>query len=160
MKTLHVYLWTALLSVLPISELRGAIPFALYQGVPWYLAWPFAAVCNALVAPLCWLFLSTLNRLFLKIAWYRRFFDRFIARARGKLHESVEKWGWLGIALFVGVPLPVTGAWTGTIGAWVLGLSRRRTMLAVLLGVCMAGAIVTAVVLFGVGAFSFFVKKV
>lgn len=181
--------WTALLAILPISELRGAIPLAMARGIPWYIAYPFAAAMNALVAPVCWIFLSTLHRLFIRLAepapdnsgqnseqsskqghstpgrksffaWYKRFFDSFVERARKKLHRGVEKWGWLGIALFVAVPLPITGAWTGTLGAWVLGLSKRKTMLAVILGVIAAGAVVTAVVLLGIQALDLFVKKI
>jgi uncharacterized membrane protein len=151
--------WTIVLSLMPISELRGAIPFAVAQGVDWPLAYAVAVGVNALVAPLCWIFLSTAHKLFLRISWYRSFFDRFVEKARGKVHEGVEKWGWLGVAVFVAVPLPVTGAWTGTIGAWVLGLSKRKTMAAIVLGVACAGAIVTAVVLLGVGALELFIKR-
>ncbi|MDR3342107.1 MAG: small multi-drug export protein [Treponema sp.] len=151
-------LWTALLSFLPISELRGGIPFAIAQGISWYYAYPFAAALNALVAPACWLFLSTLHKLFLKLGWYRDFFDRFVERARVKLRGGVEKWGWLGVAAFVAIPLPVTGAWTGTLGAWVLGISKRRTMVAVILGVVTAGAIVTTVTVLGIKALGFFIK--
>lgn len=150
---------TALLSFLPISELRGAIPFAVTNGIPWYWAYLFAVGLNALVAPVCWVFLSTLHKLFLKMAWYDRFFSRFVERARVKLHRGVEKWGWLGIAAFVAIPLPMTGAWTGTLGAWVLGLSKRRTLLAVILGVAAAGAIVTAIVVLGINAARIFVKE-
>jgi len=154
-----IYLWTALLSLLPISELRGGIPYAMANSIPWYIAWPFAAAVNALVAPLCWLFLSTVHRLFhSSFAWYRKIFDNFVERAREKLHKNVEKWGTLGVALFVAIPLPVTGAWTGTLGAWVLGLSKRKTLLAVILGVIIAGAIVTAVMLLGLSALQIFVK--
>jgi uncharacterized membrane protein len=160
MNTLTILLWTAFLSFLPISELRGGIPFALAKGIPWYWAYPFAAGINVLAAPACWLFLSTLHRLFLKMAWYQALFGRFVERARGKLKKGVEKWGWLGVAAFVAVPLPVTGAWTGTLGAWVLGLPRRRTLPAVILGVAVAGALVTAAALLGIQAFSLFVKKV
>ena len=155
-----VYFWTAFLSILPVSELRGAIPFALANAVPWYLAYPAAAFLNALVAPVCWVFLSTLHGLFLKMSWYKKLFGQIIERARIKLHGNVERWGWLGIAVFVAIPLPFTGAWTGTLGAWVLGLSKRRTMLAVCLGVIAAGAIVTAVVLLGLQALNVFIKEV
>jgi uncharacterized membrane protein len=157
---LSVWLLTALLSFLPISELRGAIPFAVTNGIPWYWAYLFAVGLNALVAPVCWVFLSTLHKLFLKMAWYDRFFSRFVERARVKLHRGVEKWGWLGIAAFVAIPLPMTGAWTGTLGAWVLGLSKRRTLLAVILGVAAAGAIVTAIVVLGINAARIFVKEI
>ena len=153
------YLWTAMLSLLPISELRGGIPYAMANGIPWFVAWPFAAAVNALVAPLCWLFLSTIHRLFYgSFAWYIKIFDRFVERAREKLRKDVEKWGALGIAVFVGIPLPITGAWTGTLGAWVLGLSKRKTLFAVILGVIIAGAIVTTVMLLGLSAFHIFVK--
>ncbi|MDR0624358.1 MAG: small multi-drug export protein [Treponema sp.] len=155
-----VWGWTALLSFLPVSELRGAIPFAITQGIPWYAAYPYAAALNALVAPVCWVFLSTLHRLFLKLAWYEKFFNRFVGRAREKLRGGVEKWGWLGVAAFVAIPLPVTGAWTGTLGAWMLGISRRKTLAAVILGVAAAGAIVTGVMLLGIGALNVFVKRI
>jgi uncharacterized membrane protein len=158
--TLVVWALTALLSFLPISELRGAIPFAVANGIPWYWAYPFAAGLNAMVAPICWIFLSTLHKLFLKMAWYERFFDHFVERARAKLHRGVEKWGWFGIAVFVAIPFPLTGAWTGTLGAWVLGLSKRQTLPAVILGVAVSGAIVTAVVVLGLSAASIFIKTI
>ncbi|MDR1986218.1 MAG: small multi-drug export protein [Treponema sp.] len=159
MNTPSILVWTALLSFLPISELRGGIPFAIASGLPWYWAYPFAVAINALVAPACWLFLSTLHKCLLVMAWYRNFFDRFVERARLKLHKGVRKWGWLGIAAFVAIPLPVTGAWTGTLGAWVLGISKGKTMIAVILGVMTAGAIVTVVLTLGLHAFSLFIKK-
>jgi uncharacterized membrane protein len=159
MSTLTVLFWTALLSFLPISELRGGIPFALAMGMPWYWAYPFAAAVNALAAPACWIFLSTLHRIFLKTAWYRRIFERFVGRARERLRSGVERWGWLGVAVFVAAPLPVTGAWTGTLGAWVLGLDKGRTLGAVILGVAVAGAVVTSAVLLGLGALGIFIKN-
>jgi len=161
-----VLIITAILSFMPISELRGAIPFAIANNIQWYLAYPFAVILNALVAPVCWIFLATVHKLFYGatpekgIRWYKNFFDRFIEKARNKLSAKVEKWGWLGIAVFVAIPLPITGAWTGTLGAWVLGISKRRTMAAVILGVIIAGVIVTAVVIFGIEAAALFIKKI
>jgi uncharacterized membrane protein len=159
MQTPFIFLWTAVLSFLPISELRGGIPFAIVYGIPWYIAYPFCAVLNALVAPVCWIFLGTLHKLFLKMAWYQNLFDRFVESARLKLHSGVEKWGWFGVALFVAIPFPVTGAWTGTLGSWVLGLSKRKTMLAVVIGVLISGAIVTAVMTLGIQGLQIFLNK-
>jgi len=150
---------------MPISELRGAIPFAVAHGIPWYWAASFAVICNILVAPVCWLFLATVHRLLYGtepekgIHWYKNIFDKLIERARKKLSAGFEKWGWLGIAVFVGIPFPLTGAWTGTLGAWVLGVSRRRTMLAVIIGVIISGTIVTVVVQLGIEGFNIFVNK-
>ena len=174
-----IWLWTAVLSLLPISELRGGIPYAMANSIPWYIAWPYAVTVNAFVAPLCWLFLSTVHRLFYGAAtgrkthtagseepaihggfsWYRTIFDRFVERAREKMRGSIEKWGAFGVTVFVAIPLPITGAWTGTIGAWVLGLSKRKTLFAVCLGVIIAGAIVTAVMYLGLSALHIFIKK-
>ena len=164
MSVFKILFFTAVLSFMPISELRGAIPFAIANGIPWYWAYLFSAFINAMVAPACWIFLATLHKLLYGtrpekgLPWYKKIFDRFVERARKKLSIGVEKWGWLGIAVFVAIPLPLTGAWTGTLGAWILGVSKRRTMLAVILGVCVAGAVVSAVVILGIEALRLFVK--
>jgi uncharacterized membrane protein len=163
--TLGVFFRTAFWAFLPISELRGAIPFAAANGVPWFVAYPFAAAVNVLVAPVCWIFLSTLHRLLYGEAgggflWYRNLFDRLVGRARDKLRGGIERWGWLGVALFIAIPLPFTGAWTGTLGAWALGVSRRKTLAAVLLGVAAAGAVVTAATMLGIRVFDIFIKRV
>jgi len=161
-----ILLITAFLSFMPISELRGAIPYAILYGIPWYWAYLFCVVLNALVAPVCWIFLATVHKLLYGeseekgFRWYKNFFNHIVEKARNKLSVSLEKWGWIGIALFVAIPLPITGAWTGTLGAWILGVSRKRTMVAVILGVVIAGAIVTAIVVFGIEAANFFIKKV
>jgi uncharacterized membrane protein len=165
MSTAAFLFLTAILSFMPVSELRGAIPFAVANGIPWYWAMPFAVICNILVAPVCWIFLATVHRLFYGtepekgISWYKNLFDKLIERARKKLSAGFEKWGWLGIAIFVGIPFPLTGAWTGTLGAWVLGVSRKRTMLAVIIGVIISGTIVTAVVLGVVKGFNIFINE-
>ena len=165
MSTALILIITAFLSFMPISELRGAIPFAVANNIPWYWAYPFAVIINALIAPACWIFLATVHKLLYgaepEKGWrfYKNFFDRFVERARQRLSAGVEKWGWLGIAVFVAIPLPITGAWTGTLGAWILGISKKRTMLAVIIGVITSGVIVTTVTVLGIEAFHLFVKK-
>lgn len=151
---------SAILSLTPISELRGAIPYAVAAGMPLVAAALWCVAWNALAAPLAYLFLATFHKLFYRWEPYRNFFDRFVEKARGKVHASVEKYGYLGLAVFVGVPLPVTGAWTGTLGAWILGMDRKKSILAIVLGVAAAGLIVSLVVGLGVGALSIFVKRV
>ncbi len=151
---------SALLSLLPVSELRGAIPYAVASGMPIAVAALWCVAWNALAGPIALLFLATVHRLLYRWAWYRGIFDRFVAKARAKVHEKVEKYGYLGLAVFVGIPLPVTGAWTGALGAWILGMERKKAVLAIALGVLVAGIIVSLVVGLGVGALSLFLKKV
>ena len=91
---------------------------------------------------------------------YRRFFDSFIEKARTKVGASLEKHGTWGLTLFVAIPLPVTGAITGTFGAWVLGMRKRQLFPAILAGVAIAGIIVSIIAYYGIEAFSLFTKQV
>lgn len=153
-------LLTVALSLLPISELRGAIPFAVLRGVDLVPAALIGVAANAAVPAIAYLFLSTLHKIFYRIEAYRRFFDRFVEKARGKVHASVQKYGYWGLLLFVAIPLPVTGAWTGTLGAWILGMERRKSILAIIGGVVVAGIVVTVLVaVMGAGAKSIFFKS-
>lgn len=153
-------LGTVGLALLPISELRGAIPFAVARGMPILEAFFIAVACNALVAPLAFIFLETFHKLFYRWKFYAGLFDRFVERSRHKVHAQVERYGYLGIMIFVAVPLPITGAWTGTLGAWILGLGRRKTIIAVAGGVIISGIIVSVIVGFGVEALGFLIKHV
>jgi uncharacterized membrane protein len=158
--TIHDYLIAGLLSLAPISELRGAIPFALTRGASPLFAYIYCVGLNALVAPIVYLFLSSLHRLFLRMKWYTTLFNRVVERTRKKIDAKVARYEYLGITLFVAIPLPITGAWTGTLGAWLLGLHRGKTILHVLLGVAISGAIVLTVSHFGLEALSIFTKQV
>lgn len=156
----RILLRAILLGVLPISELRGALPYAFFNGTPMLASFLIAVLSNILIVPIVWLFLSTLNKLLLKAPLYRRFFEFTIKRAREKVSDKFSRYGYLGLMLFVGVPLPATGAWTGTIGAWVLGLDRKKTFIFVSLGVIISGIIVATLLTLGVGLNSIFMKSV
>lgn len=155
-----VYLLTILLSLLPISELRGAIPYAYLNGVPLWLSALISIVTNACVSIIAFLFFETINKLLLKWSFYNRLFEKTVERARRKVGEKVSKYGLLGLMLFVAIPLPITGAWTGTIGAWVMGLHRKKSILFITLGVLIAGTIVSLVVLTGAGIGKLFIKEI
>ena len=155
---ISVIFWTVLLALVPISELRGAIPYALYHGMGVVPAFLLCVIVNSLVSPLLLLFISTLHKLLSRWSWYARAFDRFVERARRKVHDPVEKYGYWGLAVFVAIPFPLTGAWTGALGAWVLGMNPRKSFLAITAGVVAAGIVVTAVAFFGIRALSFLIK--
>lgn len=138
----------ALLSLLPISELRGSMPLGYFSfDWPLWIVYPAAVSLNALVSPLVFIFLDHLHPVFYKWGFYKRLFDKFITRSREKMQEKVSRYGMLGIMLFVGIPLPITGAYTGTAGAWILGLNRKKTILAALGGVIISGLIVSSILI-------------
>lgn len=152
-------LLSILLCVFPIAELRGGLPFALAGGIPLVPAYLICVLANALVGPLVFLFLSTLHRLLDRWSAYHGLFERIVERARRKVHRAVERYGYVGLAIFVAIPLPLTGAYTGAIGAWVLGMSRWKSILAIAIGVAVAGVVVSAVYLLGIQALYFFLKR-
>lgn len=144
------------LSLTPISELRGAVPYALAQGVHPLVAYLVCVAANALVGPLVYVFLGSVHRLLSHLAPYRRLFAALVARARTRVQQKVERYGYVGLALFVAIPLPVTGAYTGALGAWVLGMRPRGVFLAVGCGVVVAGVVVTLVSYLGITALGIF----
>ncbi|TXT45659.1 MAG: hypothetical protein FD137_1373 [Spirochaetes bacterium] len=112
-----------------------------------------------MVPILAFVFLSTFHRFLYRFAWYKKFFDRFVEKTRRKVHKQVEKFGYWGLLFFVAIPFPVTGAWTGALGAWILGMEKKKAILAIAGGVIVAGIIVTVLVgLWGTGTKNIFFK--
>jgi len=148
-----------LLCLLPIAELRGGLPYALAGGVPPLAAYLLCVAANALVGPLVFLFLSSLHRLLDRWPAYHRFFVRLVDRSRRRIRSVVERYGYWGLMIFVAIPLPLTGAYTGALGAWVLGMRRWKSVLFITLGVALAGLIVSLVYLLGLRALYFLLKK-
>ena len=135
-----------IVSTLPIFELRGGIPCGKFLlDLVWWKTYLMAVVGNMIpVVPLL-LFLAPISN------WFRnrmeladRFFEWLFARTRRKGEVRMRKYGiFVGLMLFVAVPLPVTGAWTGCAAAFLFGVKFRYSLLAVMLGVLIAGLIVS-----------------
>ena len=140
-------------SALPILELRGGIPVAMgLFHFDWYYAFLLAVIGNLLPVPFILLFLDAATRLLSRV----RFFDRILnwlferTRRRGKI---IQKYKRVGLILFVAIPLPITGAWTGSLAAVLFGLKFKHAFLSILIGVLIAGAIVTCLSYFGLAIF-------
>ena len=133
-----------LLSILPVSELRGAIPYGISNNINPLLTFFIAVLANFLVAPFGFFFLDNLHKHFLKIKSYNRFFNKYIEIKRKSFEKHVgtsfEFWA---LMIFVAIPLPLTGAYSGALIAWFFDLKRRKSYLAIFLGVLIAGIIVT-----------------
>lgn len=157
---MNPYLASILLSFLPISELRGGIPYAYFNDIPIKSGFILCVCANMLVPLIAFAFLATAHKILYKWSSYRCFFDRFVEKARRQVGPKVDKYGYWGLMVFVAIPLPVTGAWTGSLGAWVLGMDRKKATLSIALGVLIAGIIVTAILLTGSGINSIFIKKI
>ena len=140
-------------SMLPIIECRGAVPLGWGLGLPWWQTALFSMAGNLLPVPFILLFIRAVLKwmhtcrvkFFNKIAdWL----DRKVQKHKGK----IEKYSYWGVMIFVAVPFPGTGAWTGTLIASVLGMESKKSFLAAVAGVMIATAIMTLISYGGLGA--------
>lgn len=138
-----------LLAAMPVSELRGALPLAVLTfKMPLPYAFFLAVLGNLIpVLFLLWL-LKPLEERMRRFGPGRALFDSLYRRARGRA-DLVEKYEALGLFLFVAIPLPMTGAWTGTLAAIALGIPPRAALPAILLGVLTAGVVVSTLIRLG-----------
>lgn len=143
---------TMVIGALPVSELRGAIPVAMgVYGMTPFEAYFYSVIGNLLpVIPLL-LFLEPVSDYLRRYRIFDIFFTWLFTRTRRNHTERFEKYGTLALTLFVAVPLPVTGAWTGCAAAFVFGIRFRNALLAIAAGVMIAGIIVTVVTITGIG---------
>ncbi len=145
------WLSTILLSATPISELRGAIPIAIgVYGMDPVETYILAVIGNMLpVIPLL-LFLDPVSTYLRRFKIGDMFFSWLFTRTHHKHSERFEKYGTFALTIFVAIPLPVTGAWTGCAAAFVFGIKFRHALLAISAGIMIAGVIVTAFTLGGI----------
>ncbi len=144
-------------SMIPIIELRGAIPMGAALGLPWWQNYIISVVGNMLPVPVILLFvrgvLDWMERskikLFSKVAGW-------VNRKAEKNRAKIERYSFWGVALFVAIPLPATGAWTGALVAATIEMKFWKAMLSALIGVMIAGVIMTLASYGVVAAFKIF----
>ncbi len=144
MNLLTKYLWVFFISMVPLIELRGAIPAAVVMELPLLPSYLLAIVGNMLPVPFIYLFARRI------LVWGadKKFIGKFFTwclekgeKGGQKLQASAGNGLFIALMLFVGIPLPGTGAWTGTLAASILNMNFKSTVLAVVAGVAIAGVI-------------------
>lgn len=149
------FVFTMLVSMVPIIELRGGIPFGVATlGLPYPAAFIAAVIGNILPAPFIVVYIRRIFK------WMRRHLpalDALVDKLESKAHlkgKKVSKYKYLGLMIFVAIPLPGTGAWTGSLAAAFLDMPLRKALPSIVAGVLLAGCIMTALTSFGVNLFS------
>ena len=150
-------IWGLLFTILPITELRLGLPIVVKYCLENDLTvWPFfllVLLLNVLVVFVIFFFLEIIHKHLLKWRFYNKIFHKFIEKLRKKNEKFEKKFneiGYLALVLFVAIPLPGTGAWTGTLLAWLTGLEKKKSIVAISLGVLIAGLIILFISL-GIG---------
>ena len=144
MSVLTKYLWVFLVSMVPLIELRGAIPIATGMGLPLIPSYIIAVVGNMLPVPIIYLFARKVLEWGADKPVIGKFFTFCLEKGKKggeKLQEKAGKGLFWALMLFVGIPLPGTGAWTGTLAASILDMDFKSSITAVMLGVLLAGVI-------------------
>lgn len=145
--------------MLPFLELRASVPYGIIiLNMNWMLVFIVCFISNVVLAPILWFFVHHILHLLVKIKFIGRLYERYTEKTRIKIEPYIEKYGKLGLALFIGIPLPGTGVYSGAIAAYILGFKFKDYFKAALIGVLIAIIIVTAISVSGLELFSFFVK--
>ncbi|MFC7000007.1 COG2426 family protein [Rufibacter roseus] len=132
---LEVLIYTFLLSISPLGEARAGIPYAVLNDFPVGWAFLVGLIGNLLVFPLLMWLIDTFSNKLWPSRRYRRGVIHFSKRAKRTVGAEVQKYGFWGLMVFVMIPLPGTGAYMGTIAAYVLKIERKKAFLATSLGV-------------------------
>ena len=138
------YIIALLISMIPLVELRGAVPVAIASGIPWWQALVLCVIGNMLPVPIIFFFARRVLKWGADKPLIGGFFTFCIEKGdKGgkKLQETAGKGLFIALLLFVGIPLPGTGAWTGTLAASFLDMDFKSSVIAVMLGVMLAGVI-------------------
>ncbi len=136
-----------LIAMFPIVELRGAIPWALSPAMggalPWYSALLAAVLGNMAPIPLILAFLGRVSSWLSERSRLAGIFFEWLFRRTRRKGGPIERYGHLGLVLFVAIPLPVTGGWTGAVAAFLFGFGFWRSLGCIAAGILLAGVVVT-----------------
>lgn len=138
------FLYVLFISMLPIIELRGAIPVGTALGLPWYVNYLLCCAGNMLPVPFILFFIGRVLQIMKKIPHLDKI-AYWVEEKAEKHKDAVTKYATWGLLLFVAIPLPGTGAWTGSLVAAFIGMNRKTAFFSALGGVLAAGAVVTLI---------------
>ena len=148
------FIYIVALTFLPGLELRASIPYALLISNSNLFFIPIILLLNIILGEAVFYFLNTSLDFFLKINVFKKYYLKYIKRIQKRARKYVDKYGTLGLAIFIGIPLPGSGVYTGALAAFILGFERRDFSKANILGVLISGIAVTLIVLSGCRIFN------
>ena len=137
-------LFTFLISISPFGEARAGIPYGELNGLPILLVFVIGLAANLLIFPLFYRVIEFSNKYFSKNEFYKKSVIYLSSRAQARTKNMIKKYGIWGLMVFVMIPLPVTGAYTGTIAAYIFGISYKKAFIAISSGIVISSIMVTS----------------
>ncbi len=146
------YLNVLFLSMLPITELRVAIPLGLEVfKLPWWQVWFLSVIGNMIPTFFILYFIPYVFKLFTQHSLLGKFLYKQRLKTINSFKGHYTKYGMIGLVFFVGIPLPFTGAWSGSLAAFIFGVPFKKAWYLIFLGVCLSATIVTLITVFAGG---------
>ncbi len=139
-ETLQIIFWT----FVPTLELRASIPYGIFKlGMNWVHVFIIALISNVILGILVFHLLEWIMKMISKIKFIDKYWSMYVNKTQKKIHKGVEKYGEWAIAVFIGIPLPGSGVYTGALAAFLIGLSKKKFYIANFVGVIIAAILVT-----------------
>ncbi len=137
-------------SMIPWLESRYVIPFAIVDsGLTWWQVFPIAVIGNMIPVPFILLFFRFIEKFLRRYRFWTNIMDWLFARTGARADAKIRRYEHLALLLFVAIPVPFTGAWTGSLIAYLFDLKFLKSILIIFLGVLIAASIMTILVLTG-----------
>ena len=151
-----IWFWIFFTSMIPWWESRYAIPMAMiYFNWDWWQALPIAVIGNMLPVPFILLFFRYIEKFLRNYKFWTRIMDWLFAKTRKRADSKIRKYEYIGLILFVAIPLPFTGAWTGALIAYLFNLKFSKSLLTIFIGVIIAAFIMIGLTLIFGNLFGF-----
>ena len=135
---------TFLISLSPFGEARAGIPYGELNHLPIFLVLVIGLAGNLLIFPLFYRTIEFSKKYFSKNGFYKKSVIYLSSKAKARTKAMIKKYGVWGLMAFVMIPLPVTGAYTGTIAAYIFGISYKKSLIAISIGVTISCVMVTS----------------
>ena len=148
-----------MITFLPLLELRASIPFGIFgTDLNWKVVFIICIISNIIIGILIFILLDWLIKLLTIIKLVEIVWNKYVEKTRRKIHRGVEKYGEWAVILFIGIPLPGSGVYSGALASFIIGLNFKKFIIADVIGVLIAGVLVTIACLTGSEIFSIFIK--
>ena len=149
-----------MITFLPLLELRASIPFGIFgTDLNWKVVFIICIISNIIIGILIFILLDWLIKLLTIIKPVEIVWNKYVEKTRMKIHKGVEKYGEWAVIVFIGIPLPGSGVYSGALASFIIGLNFKKFIIADIIGVLIAGILVTIACLTGSEIFSIFIKN-
>ena len=148
------------ITFIPTLELRASIPYGIFgTDFHWFNVFIICVIANIIIGVIIYVFLEWIIKLMCIFKPINNLWNRYIDKTQQRISKGVEKYGEWAVAVFIGIPLPGSGVYTGAVAAFLIGLNFKKFMIANIIGVLIAGILVTGICLTGSSLSGIFIKQ-